>query len=293
MKSGSDEAAVRDRLIEERQVVMTDIEELAAQLSSSEIDRETAGQLFASYSEDLGRIDEQIERLPPPGPPDDERPSERIAAAGPEQPASAELPVEDQRSLRRAVTGSLALVVVMTVAVVWIANASSPDPEPTSPLAPGALVGGNGTDQLNDASVDELAAIVDADPGSVAARLILADRYLELGENQLALEHYLLITAADPGPAEDSRASGRVGYLAYITGQNEAARDFLESAVALDPENIEAKLFLGVVLLYGFDDATAALPLLEEVAALPDLPDAVRTEVTTALQDARSAPGGG
>lgn len=303
MKGVSEEAAVRERLIEERRHVMADITGLAEQVSSEEVDQKTAGRLLARYSEELRGIEEQLENLPIPEPAGSSEPVPAHPGDAPQPPDAdqqmeGEPPVEDRRSLRRAITGSLALLAVITVAIVWIANAAFPDPEPAEPPAPGPLLSSEelGTidpGQLVDASIDELAEIVETHPESVTARLLLADRYLELGENQLALEHYLLVEAADPGAAEESRAAARIGYLAYMTGQLEAARDYIDRAVSLDPLNGEAKLFLGMVLLYGFDDAAAALPLLEDVAALPDLPDSVRAEVATALEDARSSPGGG
>jgi hypothetical protein len=80
--------------------------------------------------------------------------------------------------------------------------------------------------------------------------------------------------------------------MAYQTGQPEAAKQYLENSLTVDPTNQETKLFLGFVLLYGLDDAEGAIPLLEEIVAIPDLPSELLHSVEAALDEARNGGSG-
>jgi cytochrome c-type biogenesis protein CcmH/NrfG len=271
----TDRAEERQVLEDRRRIIKTDIEELSQQVAVGEIDDSSAGRLFAQYSVELREVEAELTALPSPAAPPDVAPDTPDAEDDP-------APIEDRRSFHRAITGSLVLIAALTVVIAWVARSTEPESPAVADVALGPIDSIDpGT--LTGLSAEELATVLEAHPDLVEARLLLADVYLEAGENQLALENYLLVTAGEATAAEESRASGRIGYLAYVTGQEQAARDFLEQAVSLDPVNYEAKLFLGMVLLYGFDDAQAAAPLLEEVAELPDLPDEVRAELAAAL----------
>jgi hypothetical protein len=76
--------------------------------------------------------------------------------------------------------------------------------------------------------------------------------------------------------------------MAYITGAPEAADQYVRAGIDLDATNVEAKLFLGFVTLYGLGNPVEAIPLLEEVAALPELPLNILTQVEDALAEAQS-----
>ncbi len=79
--------------------------------------------------------------------------------------------------------------------------------------------------------------------------------------------------------------------MAYITGQPHAAEQYVRASLTADPANDEAKLFLGFILLYGMEDPEAAIPWLEEVAAIPNLPATIASQVEAALEEARGGGG--
>ena len=158
--------------------------------------------------------------------------------------------------------------------------------EPPS-AAPGGL-----TVDPNSVSNDQLEDVVAQNPDINAMRMALADRYFEEENFSQALDHYLYIAENNPTPAEEGRALSRIGWMAYTTGQPETAEQYLQTSLTVDPTNAESKLFLGFVLLYGLEDAEAAIPWLEEVAEVPDLPPTLLAQVQDALDDARSGGGG-
>jgi tetratricopeptide (TPR) repeat protein len=139
--------------------------------------------------------------------------------------------------------------------------------------------------------IAELEAVVAAHPESNAMRLALAALYFDRGDYLEAMEHYLAVLDNAPTPEEEAVALARVGWMAYITEQPQTAVAYLEQSIAKDPSYGEAKLFLGVVLLYGMEDPAGALPLLEEVLAMPDLPSELRPEVEQMVAEARGGGG--
>ena len=120
-------------------------------------------------------------------------------------------------------------------------------------------------------------------------RMALADRYFTEGNYSKALEHYLVIAENNPTPSEESEATARIGWMAFLNNQAQAGADLVQRAIDFDAGNMEAKLFLGFIKLDGLNDPAGAVPLLEEVSALPDLPVDLKAQVDEALARARSA----
>ena len=142
------------------------------------------------------------------------------------------------------------------------------------------------------ADIAEMEAVVAAHPGSNSMRLALASLYFDRGEYLGAMEHYLAVLDNSPTPADESVALARVGWMAYVTDQVDTAVAYLEQAITVDPAYGEAKLFLGVVLLYGKEDSAAALPILEEVLTYPDIPEDLRPELERMVAEARAGAEG-
>jgi len=74
-----------------------------------------------------------------------------------------------------------------------------------------------------------------------------------------------------------------------VTGQPDAAVDYLNQSLEKDPANLEATLFLGIDYLYGLNDAESALPLLQTVMDDPDIPSDLKSQIQTAIDDANAA----
>jgi tetratricopeptide (TPR) repeat protein len=244
-------------LEERRRAVLRDLEELSQQVVDGEIDEASAARLEARYRAELDEVEQSLASRPAPL----SRP--RQAPVSPAPVAAAGGPH------RRIMWGMAAVILVLAGAVVYLAEMSLAD------------------------QIAEMEAVVAAHPDINAMRIALADLYYQAGDVTMARQQYLAVVDNSPTPEEESEALGVVGWMDHLEGdpQNAAAR--LEQAVTLDPENIEAKLFLGVVRLDDLGDAVGALPLLEEVLAYPDLPSELQPEIEALVEEARAQAGGG
>ena len=260
----------RDRLLDRRDVVARDIEELAQQVTDGEIDEATASQMMEAYRIELEALDQQLAATPTPSP---------TTPADPDQ-AAVEAGQVKTRSPRRILVGSLILIAALSAAVAFAARDTTPE-EVTS-AAPGGLA-------VDPASVsnEEMEAVVAANPEINAMRMALADRYFAAQEYGASLDHYLFIAENNPTPPEESKALARVGWTAYVTGLPEAAEQYVLSSLEVDPTNSEATLFLGFITLYGLEDAEAAIPQLEAALSIPGLPPDILSQVEQALVEAR------
>jgi tetratricopeptide (TPR) repeat protein len=259
-------------LEERRRIALRDLEELAEQVENGELDEETAARLRAGYEAELAAVDEAAVGEP--------------AAAESAEPATepAAEPAEE-RSSNRIVVGALALIGVLTVIILLAAQVFRSDDSEPSPQTPSDVAA------LDGATAEDMEALVAAHPESVGMRLALADLYFERGDYGDAIDHYLQVTNGELSIEDESRTIGRIGWMAYSTGQIESAVQFINNSLEINPDYHEGKLFLGMVSLYGLEDPAAAIPLLEEVNALPGLGDQLKAEVEAALADARAGVG--
>jgi cytochrome c-type biogenesis protein CcmH/NrfG len=256
----------RARLTERRDLISRDIQELAMQVDAGEIDESTAEELRARYDKDLAEVEAQLVELPK------EEPEPEPVA--PEKTGGA----QQGWSPRRVLVGGGILIAAFTVILVLAVSAANNSSSTTTSV-----------DASSSATLQQLEAAVAANPDVVGMRIALADEYF--AENQLsdALNSYLTALDSNPTDQEASHVLGRVGWLAYITNQPEAAVDYLNQSLEKDPTNLESTLFLGIVDLYGLEDAASALPLLQQVMDDPDVPADLKSQIQSAIDDANAA----
>lgn len=248
-------------LQERRSHALRDLEELSEQVAIGELDEATAAELRAGYEAELAAV---------------EREATQPEVAAPADPGG--------RSSRRALIGALLLIGAFTVVIIVAAQVFRSDGGSSSQAEPD-------TGGMDAAALAELEEVVAAHPDVPGMRLALADLYFEQGDYGSAVDHYLTVLSGKMTVEEESHTLGRIGWMAYSTGQVGAAVDYLNASLTADPNYSEGKLFLGMVRLYGLEDAAGAIPLLEEVLALPDLTSDVRSQVEMAVNDARSVLG--
>lgn len=122
-------------------------------------------------------------------------------------------------------------------------------------------------------------------PRDLAARLDLAQRYLELGRVGDATEQYLAVLDLAPRNAE---ANAKLAFLLYLGGATEEALQTVNRALEVDPDYPEALYIKGVILLRGLnrpDQAEQALRAYLEAAPF----GAYRTEAEELLREADRA----
>ena len=145
---------------------------------------------------------------------------------------------------------------------------------------------GQGRD-LSQVTNEELEEVVAANPEVVPMRLRLAHRYLDDGELDKAVEHYLQVLERE----DDPEAMSHLGWILFTQGRDDLAAPLLEESRRLDPQDPEARWFQANLLLYGQDDAAAAIPLLEDLLRRDDLGETERADVEATLREARERRG--
>lgn len=128
-------------------------------------------------------------------------------------------------------------------------------------------------------------------PKDVAARLDLAQRYLEAGALEPAFQQYAAALRLDPRNAE---ARAKLGYLLYRGGRPRQGLQAVEAALQVAPRYPEALYFKGLILLQGLDRPAKAAAALR--AYLEEAPFGSRRSQTERLLErakASSAPSAG
>jgi tetratricopeptide (TPR) repeat protein len=175
---------------------------------------------------------------------------------------------------RQALTLIAGAVVVAVVAVV-LARA-------IQPRAPG--------EQITGTTVGGLSFFEDRvaqHPNDVAARLDLAQRYLEAGDAQSAVQQYVAILELDPNDAE---ARAQLGFLVYEAGRPADGLAAVQRALEIDPTYPEALYFEGVILLKGLNRPADAVPAFRAYLAAAPF-GAHHDEVEQLLKEAEGSRG--
>ena len=149
--------------------------------------------------------------------------------------------------------------------------------------------GGGGPVDLSEVTNDQMEAVIAANPGVpeiAAMRLALADRYFEEGRFSSALPHYLDALDGRLDRGRRARGMARVGWMSHLSGAGEPAEAYLARALEIDPDYLEAALFLGLV---HFDrgDPAGALARLEPLLAEEGLPEGARQTIEETVREAR------
>jgi tetratricopeptide (TPR) repeat protein len=268
--------AERDRLVERRDLVNRDLEELEAQVEVGEIAPETADRLRAAYREELESLAARLRDTPDLAP-------EAVEAAT-SKPGAAGDGGRTRRSPRAVVAWSLLAIGALTVAIAFAARGpATEDDAPPVASGPGDLT-------IDPATVsdEQLEAVVAANPEIIGMRVALANRYFEAEDYGAALDHYLYIAENATDPTQESQALARIGWMAYVTDLPQEAEQYIQASLRVDPANAEATLFLGFVTLYGLGDAEAAVPQLETALELGGLSADVVEQLEAALAEARA-----
>jgi len=183
---------------------------------------------------------------------------------------SAELPgVDRRRVLLGVLVGTLIVAAVVPVLARAVGNRAA-----GQPITGDAARGG---------PLSFFEQRVAQHPNDVAARLDLAQRYLEAGDAKSAVAQYLAVLELDPRNAE---AQANLGFVLFQAGRAEDGLRFVEQALAADPNYPEALYFRGVILLRGLNrpgDAAAAFRAYLDAAPF----GSHRSEVETLLREAQ------
>ncbi|HXF57075.1 MAG TPA: tetratricopeptide repeat protein [Actinomycetota bacterium] len=161
----------------------------------------------------------------------------RTLRGGPPQ-VTPRAPARPASRVAAAVLAAFVLVGGASVALSFALRARAPG-EPIT----GAAVGGATDLAFFEQRVRE-------HPDDVAARLDLADRYLQAGDVRSATAQYLVALELDP---ENPEALARLGFVLFRSGRPERGLEAVDRALRADPHYPEALYFRGLILLRGLD----------------------------------------
>jgi len=123
-------------------------------------------------------------------------------------------------------------------------------------------------------------------PGDVAARLDLADAYLQTGNVEGAIGQYLAALKLDP---QNPEARSTLGFLLYKAGKAKDGLTQVQDALKVSPNDPESLYFEGVILLDGLHQPARAAEAFRAYLAAAGPFGERRAEVQTLLAQAESA----
>lgn len=258
----------RTTLDDRRDQALQDLIELDQQLQAGEIDPADATVLQGVYRAEAARALREIAAL-------------QTTRTAPPSAASSR-----SRNWRRLVIGVAVTALALVSAAVLLPRYSDQRPEGgfvTGNLTPSGEGTQDGRD-LDDVTNAEMEAVVADNPDVVGMRLRLAHRYLDEGDSQAAIGHYLTVLDQEDNP----EAMSHIGWLLFNGGEHQLAADMLDRSLTLAPDDAEALWFLGNLQLYGLDDPAGAVQALERLQQTDPVGVAAEA-VTQVLEEARRA----
>lgn len=197
---------------------------------------------------------------------------------GPEVITSGEHPRRGRPGLMSGLLLGVALIGVLVVAAVSIAERDGPN----------VGVADLEDQDLSDVSNETMEAVIAANldnPQIIGMRLALAERYFGIGDYRAAFPHYLSVADASEATADEvSAALIRLGWMAWDgNGAVDAAIGMFDQALAIDADSTTARYLKGQVLWCGNEDFEGAASLFDEVLANDDLPNDSRDQVEADL----------
>lgn len=210
---------------------------------------------------------------------------------GPDPVATAE-PTPDTRRLDGRAVAGLAIVAVGLVAAAF-AIGSFLEPRAAGTPISGDIIAPTNLESISDETLAATIASFADDPDVPSEqlngmRLALAERYFEAGDFRSATTVFQDVLAGGPTASQASEALGRLGWVLWVNGEPDAAEAALGQAIDTFDGNGEARYFLAMILL-DLERGSEAVPLLEALAADPNVPGELQPEIEAMLEAARAA----
>ncbi len=115
---------------------------------------------------------------------------------------------------------------------------------------------------LNEADVEKFRKAADAEPGSAAPRVALANLYFDAERYSDAVKWYEEAIKLD---ARNADVSTDLGVSYYYLNQPDRALQQFEHSLAIDPKHTKTMLNLGIVRAFGKQDLTGASKAWQQV----------------------------
>jgi tetratricopeptide (TPR) repeat protein len=135
----------------------------------------------------------------------------------------------------------------------------TPAPATPAPTTPAASQPSPYSEQ---AGLEHLVKYVQENPWNVTSHIILGEYYLDAGNTNVALAHFVSAEEIKPG---DGRVLSNLGKTYRKLGNTDQAIEKFQAASAAEPEALEHLYQLGLVYGYDKGNLTQALALFEEI----------------------------
>ncbi len=136
---------------------------------------------------------------------------------------------------------------------------ATPAPVTQAPATPAASQPSPYSEQ---AGLEHLVKYVQENPWNVTSHIILGEYYLDAGNTNVALAHFVSAEEIKPG---DGRVLSNLGKTYRKLGNTDQAINKFKAAADVEPESLEHLYQLGLVYGYDKGNLTQALALFEEI----------------------------
>lgn len=216
-----------DPFEERRRVLLVTLKDIDTALQEGALDADAHAQLRSETEASLARLLRIL----------DERAKDGHLIGSPQRPTG---------TIKTVPRWSAIAIVAAAIGLALFATLRSSLGERSQSLA---FTGSGSTrEQPASAEPDPLAYFesrVAADPRDTVARLDLADRYLDAGRVEDAIEQYLLVLEMEGSNVE---ARARLGFVLYRADRPRRGLRLVNQALQRDPQYPEALFFKGVIL---------------------------------------------
>jgi len=246
---------IRDQI----EQVEADLSDLDVEVGAGNLSPDIAAELRMTYRTERHRLREELAT------------AQQQPDAGP-----------DRRRMMWGAGLTLGALAAITVFMLMVVDDREPGELATGGITSDVASGGLDLDAVTN---EEMEAVIADNPNVAGMRAALARRYFEAGEFSNALGHYLVVLEQDPGHAE---ALATVGWMSFLSQEPELAESYVGRALEVAPGYPDALWYVANIRLFGTGDAEGAGVALQELLEIEGLPDDLRIEAESLLEQARS-----
>jgi cytochrome c-type biogenesis protein CcmH/NrfG len=197
----------------------------------------------------------------------------------------------DRRGVRYPVLEVVVPVVLVAGSLVAGVMATRPDQRrasEASTIGQSRTVAPPRSQPALDALTDhQMESTLTAHPQLLEMRLALVERYLRAGQVKKAETHAHLALQQGPEPGQRPAILKYLGWSVALGGRPVQGAELLEESIRLNPDDLDARWFLGNVVFHGLGDTRRATALLEELLRFP-MQASTRGVVEAKLVEARA-----
>jgi tetratricopeptide (TPR) repeat protein len=258
------------RIADQIAQVDRDLAEIDEQVELGELDDATAERLRSVYQSERSSLEEQLSVV-------------SSSSTAPDDTAEDDAAVRQGRSKGRSIAGT-AIVGAAVIAVAVVAVFSLQERTPAGEMSDGVateVIEEQTAVDLDSVTSEQMEVVVAQNPDIPGMRIALANRYLEEGNLERALEHYEI--ALEQQPDEPSTVAW-VGWLTFLVGDPVAAEPYVVRALEIEPDYPQAYWFLANIR-YETGNLEGTIVPLEKLLTY-ELPDEVRAEAEAMLAEA-------